>query len=247
MNKRLVALSALSVIALASCGGAADVVEKGVGYGLVHGHYVGIVEITTTNDVVTEIEIDEYFLPYNWGKVTVTEVTEDTVQVTTSRGVSTYAEFVKIGDKTFTATVVGDAPAQSIKYSSTGIADLDAWVAVEANAKWYVEQIEANLYGYLLENGQAATFTKGDASSTTSMRKSTSGYWATGALGWAGNIAEVKELLLDSEMDFVLENFVKNGEGYWANGDVVTGVTMTDFKDYVSVALRAYANRAEIE
>jgi hypothetical protein len=114
MKKGLMLMSALVGFALASCGPTPVVTKEGVGYGLVHGHYVGIVSLTTENDVVKTIAIDEYFLPYNWGKVTATAGTADTVTVTTSRGTSVYAEFVKIGDKTFSATVLGEGTAQSI-------------------------------------------------------------------------------------------------------------------------------------
>lgn len=246
MKKSFFALGSLAVVVLASCGPVADVEAVGVGYGLVHSHYVGIVEVTTINDKVTEISIDEYFLPYNWGKVIVSEPTDDTLTVTTSRGASTYAEFVKVGDKVFAGTVVGTGTAQKIKYSTDTIDDLDAWVAIEANAKWYVEQIEAEVYSYVNASGQPMTFVKGDASSKVSMIKSQSGYWSSG-LGWLGNIAEVEALLLDTMMDIDVEDFTKNSEGYWANGDQVTGVTMSDFKDYIAVALRAYANRVVVE
>jgi hypothetical protein len=109
-----------------------------------------------------------------------------------------------------------------------------------------VEQIEAQDYGYLNQAGQPATFVKGDASSKVSMIKSQSGYWSSG-LGWLGNIAEVEALLLDTMMDLDVEDFSINSEGYWASGDVITGVTMVDFKDYIAVALRAYANRVIVE
>jgi hypothetical protein len=246
MNKSFFALSSFAVFALASCGPVAEVEAIGMGYGLVHSHYVGVVEVKTLNDKVTEISIDEYFLPYNWGKVTVTEPTEDTLIVVGARGSSTYAEFVKVGDKVFTGSVIGTGTAQSIRYSSNGIDDIDAWVAIEANAKWYVEQIEAEDYGYLNQAGQPATFVKGDASSKVSMIKSQSGYWSSG-LGWLGNIAEVEALLLDTMMDLDVEDFSINSEGYWASDDITTGVTMVDFKDYIAVALRAYANRVIVE
>jgi hypothetical protein len=246
MKQSFFALGSLAVFALASCGPVAEVEAVGIGYGLVHSHYVGIVEVTTINDKVTEISIDEYFLPYNWGKVTVSEPTDDTLTVTTSRGASTYAEFVKVGDKVFTGTVLGTGTAQSIQYGTDTIDDLDAWVAIEVNAKWYIEQIEANAYSYVNAAGQPLTFEKADASSKVSMIKSQSGYWSSG-LGWLGNIAEVEALLLDTMMDIDVEDFSLNSEGYWANGDQVTGVTMVDFKDYIAVALRAYANRVVVE
>ena len=203
-----------------------------------------MVSLTTSNDVITEATIDEYFLPYNWGKVTAADGTDDTVTVTTNRGASVYAEFVKVGDKIFTATVLGIAPAQSIKYSADGIDDIDAWVATEANALWYVQQIELENYGYVDALGVTNEFVGNDNSAKVSMKKSTSGYWTVvDGLGWSGNMAEIVDLLVGSTFDFTIEGFIKNSEGFWANGSIVTGATLTDFKDYLSVAARAYANR----
>jgi hypothetical protein len=261
MHKKVGFVSALAVIVLAACGATsssitpsssgipssssqANVIKAGIGYGLVHLHYVGIVTLTTSNDVITEATIDEYFLPYNWGKVTATDGADDTVTVTTNRGTSVYAEFVKVGDKVFTATVLGTAPAQSIKYSSEGIDDIDAWVATEANAMWYVEQIELGLYGYVDALGVSNDFVGNDNSAKVAMKKSTSGYWTVvGGLGWVGNIEAMVDLLVGSTFDFTSEDFVKNSEGFWANESLVTGATLTDFKDYLAVAARAFANR----
>ncbi|MFZ9782434.1 MAG: hypothetical protein ACO3C8_04360, partial [Bacilli bacterium] len=162
---------------LASCTPAV-VTEVGIGYGLVHKHYVGMTTITTENDVVTEVSFEEYFLPYSWAKVIAPEGTANTATVkTTSRTsneiVSTiYAEHVKIGDKTFTIEVTGEEGSQTFKYKSEGIADIDAWVATEANGKWYVEQIEAEAFGFVDASGVAITdFVLADSSAKNAMTK----------------------------------------------------------------------------
>ena len=255
MKKLSVIAGVLAVTFLASCGpSGVKLVETktGIGYGLVHGHYVGVAELTTEDGIVTEAAFEEYFLPYSWAKVTAAAGSADTVAVkTTSRTgaqvTTVYAQRVKVGDKIFTIEVTGSDWAQTFTYTSTGIADIDAWVAVEANAKWYVEQIEANAYGFVNASGAAITsFVLADASAKVSMTKSDSGYWtvASPGLGWTGNMSEIVELLVGSTMDFDPADFTKASVAplVWGNGEITTGATLTDFKDYLSLALRAYAN-----
>ncbi len=256
--KKFVLLGAVvAASVLASCGTAVET-KTGIGFGLVHSHYVGVAEITTEDDVVTEASFEEYFLPYSWAKVTAESAADpdqlaSTVEVkTTSRtGAQTttiYGEFIRIGDKTFTIEVTGAEWAQTFKYTSTGISEIEAWVSIEANAKWYVERIQAEDFGFVNAAGEPiTTFALADASAKVAMNKSDSGYWtvASPGLGWSGNIAEVVELLVGSNMDFDPEDFSKATEAplVWGNGTITTGATLTDFKDYLSLALRAYDNR----
>ena len=256
MNKLSVLAGVLAVTFLASCGPTVET-KTGVGYGLVHVHYVGVAELTTVDGVVTEASFEEYFLPYSWAKVTATEGTADTVAVkSTSRTgaqvTTIFAQRVKIGDKTFTIEVTGAEWAQTFKYTSTDIADIDSWVADEDNAQWYVQQIEANAYGFVNASGTPiTTFELADASAKVSMRKSESGYWtvASPGLGWSGNMDAIVDLLVGSKMDFDPADFTKGTDAplVWRNGDITTGATVTDFKDYLSLALRAFANLEAIE
>jgi hypothetical protein len=256
MNKVSVLAGVLAVTFLASCGPTGET-KIGIGYGLVHSHYVGVAELTTVDGEVTEASFEEYFLPYSWAKVTSAEGTADTVAVkSTSRTgapvTSIYAQRVKVGDKIFTIEVAGDVGAQTFKYTSTGIADIDAWVAIEANAQWYVEQIEANAYGFVNASGEPITsFVLADASAKVAMTKSASGYWtvASPGLGWSGNMDAIVDLLVGSTMDFDPADFTRATVAplVWGNGTITTGATLTDFKDYLSLALRAYANLELVE
>ena len=256
MKKIVVAAAVLAASVLASCGAMVET-EVGIGYGLVHSHYVGVAEITTENDIVTEASFEEYFLPYSWAKVTAAEGSDDTVAVkSTSRTgaqvTTIYAQRVKVGDRIFTIEVTGAEWAQTFKYTSTGIADIDAWVADEANAQWYVEKIDANDYGFVNASGAAITsFVLADASAKVSMTKSDSGYWTVAApgLGWSGNMDKLVELLVGSTMEFDPADFTKATVAplVWGNGDITTGATLTDFKAYLSLALRAFANLEAIE
>ena len=256
MKKLSVLAGVLAVSFLASCGATVET-KTGIGYGLVHAHYVGVAELTTEDGVVTEASFEEYFLPYSWAKVTAAEGSDDTVAVkSTSRTgaqvTTIYAQRVKVGDRIFTIEVTGAEWAQTFKYTSTGIADIDAWVADEANAKWYVEQIKANAYGFVNASGAAITsFVLADSSAKVAMNKSDSGYWtvASPGLGWSGNMDAIVDLLVGSTMDFDPADFTKGTDAplVWRNGDITTGATVTDFKDYLSLALRAFANLEAIE
>lgn len=250
MKKTALLLIGLTGIALASCG--PQVTMEGVGYGLTHDHYVGVVSLTTLNDEITEISIEEYFLPYNWAKISVddaTAYTDDALTAVGSRGTSYYAKYIQIGDKLFTGTVLGESGSQSVAYSATGIESIEAWIAIEANAMWYVEQVEVEAFHLATAEGlEHPNLERADATSNNAMTKSGSGYWSGSnyPLGWAGNIEAIEDLLLGTKLNIDPADFEQNEEGFWASGDLVTGATLSDFADYIAVALRAYANRVEV-
>jgi hypothetical protein len=59
----------------------------------------------------------------------------------------------------------------------------------------------------------------------------------------------IVDLLVGSTMDFDPSDFTKATVTplVWGNGEVTTGATVTDFKDYLSLALRAYDNLELVE
>ena len=226
-----------------------DEFRTATGYGLVHGHYVGVVDVTLANNGnVVDINVDEYFLPYSAAKVVVADPLDlpaDVLSVTGSRGTSYYAKFFSVDGILFTGTVLGEGTAQSIKYSADDIEDIEVWVQTEANAKRYVEAVDANLVFIANEDGTPSTYEMSDASAKVSMKKSESPYWsgASYPLGWAGNMAAFETAVTGTKLNADLETIVKNSEtGFWSIGDIVTGATMTDFKDYYQVSQRAYTN-----
>lgn len=250
MKKAAIVFAGLAGITLASCG--PQVTMEGVGYGLTHDHYVGVVELVTLNDKITEISFEEYFLPYNWAKVSEADAlayAEDTLSAVGSRGTSYYAKYIQIGDKLLTGTVVGESGSQIVEYATTGIEALEAWVAIEANAQWYVEQVEADAFYLATSTGvEHPTLVRSDATSNVAMTKSASGYWSGSnyPLGWAGNMDALEDLLIGTTLNLDPTEFTQNEEGFWSSGDLVTGATLSDFADYIAVALRAYANRTEM-
>lgn len=253
---RILALSLLATASLLSACQASSsepLLESGTGYGLTHGHYVGVATVETSDGLVTEITLDEYFLPYNWAKVVVADVNaipEDVLTVVGTRGTSYYAEFIKIGDKLFTGAVEGASGSQHILYSADDVEDIELWVETEENALWYVEQIEAEAFYLADAAGEESTLVRGDATSNVAMTKSESGYWSgeNYPLGWAGNIDAIKEAFIGTRLDFTIESTDKTSAtetepAYWIVGGETTGATLTDFLDYYQLLQRAYANR----
>ena len=225
-----------------------DEFKSAKGYGLVHGHYVGVVDLTIANNGnVVAIKVDEYFLPYSAAKVVVADpenLPADVVAVATARGTNYYAKFFSVDGILFEGTVSGEGTAQIITYAADGIDDIEVWVQDEANARRYAEAVEAGLVYIARPDGWPASYQMADASAKQSMKKSETTYW-TGPnwpLGWKGNMAAFEEAVIGTKLDADLENIVKNQEGFWTIGDIVTGATMTDFIDYYEVAQRAHAN-----
>lgn len=250
----------IASIVMAACVPSVKVVEEGIGYAVVYDHYLGVAEITTENGVVTDVSIDEYFLPYSWAKVSQMDseaFPQETVVRTWKRPTSTsntidrYAKYIKVGDKLLTANVIGDEPNQQIVFSGSEITNFDEWVDIETNAVWYINQVKSNQLFLTTSNGTThPSLTRFDETSNRAMTKSASGYWnISPGLGWSGNMNEIVELLIGSTMDFDPADFTRAtvAPRVWGNGEITTGATLTNFKDYLSLSLRAYANLAVVE
>lgn len=234
----LVALTFVAALALAACNGD----KKATAYGLVHGHYVGEVTVTVANDKVKDVKIEEYFLPYSWAKVS-NEPGDLVVVVDGSKGASNYAKYIKIGDKLFTAEVLGEAKSQTINYKADGVANLEEYVKTHDNAKWYVDQVKADKFFVANASGvKETTLTRNDATSNTSMKKSESGYWPKGdkyPLGWSGNVEAMIEAFVGEKLT-ATETTKDATSKKWSFGTVETGATLTDFADYYKLAKAAY-------
>jgi hypothetical protein len=236
----------------------ANLIEMGTGYGLTHDHYVGMAIVETLNGVVTDITLDEYYLPYNWGKVALTDFQaypDDVISVVGSRSTSYYSKYVMIGDKLFTATSVVSGTASIVNYEATGIPNLDAWIATEANAIWYVEQVEDEAFFLATSTGiEHANLVRTDALSNSGMTKSTTAYWVqsvTVIRGWTGNMQAIIDAFIGTRLDFTITSTDKTvatdtEPSYWIVDGETTGATLTDFLDYYALLQRAYVNRTEV-
>ncbi|TVP85065.1 MAG: hypothetical protein EA375_05145 [Acholeplasmataceae bacterium] len=225
----------------------------GVGYGLVHGHYVGYVEITIDADLnVVAVRFDEYYLPYLSGQVAVDDPEDlpDFVVpvVRTVRGnvvTNYFAEYIQVGSLLFELEVTGEAPTQNFVYKTDTIADIDAWVEDEANAKYYVDAIYAGEVFFADDEGNPLDYAFANINVSRGWTKSATGYWTNPAiwLGWGGNMYAMAQAIIGTDMSTPLGDIEQNVDtNLWHVGDIVTGATLVDFIDYWQVALRAYNN-----
>ena len=238
----------------------------GVSYGLVHGHYVGVAKVVVdADDVVVNVQFDEYYLPYNTAQVTLTDDQKASVpadvfvrtSINTARDTVTltyFAKYVSVNGVIFTGSATGDvptalntAPSQGIIWSASGIANIETWTEVEANAKAYVEAVEAGLVFNCNASGVKSAYPKANASAKIGDTKSATGYWTSPAsypLGWGGNMAAINEALVGTKMGAVEADLVKATTAplVWSVGTIVTGATLSDFVDYYMLAQAAYNN-----
>ena len=230
----------VAVLSLAACGKKESTAK---GYGLVHKDYVGIAEITVDKKgVVTALTFEEVYFPTHWAGLAATEGVDAGLFVTytTSKGKeANVAKYVVVDGKLFTGTVDGT----DVKYASSDIADLKAACTNnEETAKWYAEALLAGKAFAANADGSKAAF-QITADKEGGFAKSVTGYW-TGdnyPLGWKGNMAALSEALVGTSMGFADADLVKDAETkLWSFGGTVTKATLTDAKDYVAVAQKAY-------
>jgi hypothetical protein len=270
--KKLIAVFfvVLAAISLAACKAEPSYsYGYGITYGLVHGHYVGIGEVVLDeNDVVVAARLEEVQLPYVAAQVSLTEeqiatLPADVVRVVTTRGTGTsrtvstlyYVKYFSVNGVLFTGTVSGEvptventAPSQKITFAASGIADIEEWVKVEANAKAYVEGVIAGTVFPATAAGAKTAYPAGNASFRLGWFKSSSNYWPSSAtvhLGWNGNMRAIEAAVVGTTMGVDPETFttvVANGKTWWQVGDLVTGATASDFADYYVLLQQAYDN-----
>lgn len=240
-------------LVLVACGGKKEVTAKG--YGLVHGHYVGEVEVTLAKDgKVKAAKIEEYFLPYNLAKVAEADKAhaDGVVEGISKNKPVYYAKYVMVGTTLFTAEAVeGSVPV----YKAEGINSIEEWVKTEANAKKYVEELLAGKVFIAKADKTKSALVTSDESAKKNVAKSKSGYWTTGdsKLKWKGNVEEMVSVFIASNLEGAAAQYEvkeKDAQGNdktvkkWSIGEAKSGATVTDFKDYFEVAKRAKANAA---
>lgn len=240
--------------------------NSAVAYRIVHKDYVGVVNVVVDDDVITDVAITEYYLPYTWAKVAgstaegqsdvvVVAKTNATTQVTTY---TWYAKYIVIGDKQFTGElrtetlVIGDVTYsnETVKYVAEGIADLFVWLKdSEANMQWYVEQLIAGA-AYVAKDTFAVNTSLYPWNQGNGFTKLGTGYWygASYPLGWSGNMdaiyaaVEGKVFVADAVLTQATNNpDTTANEAVWSIADAVSGATLTDFKDYYALIGLAYA------
>jgi len=256
VHKKIFALFVIfiSVFVLSACRKKVNNNEKvGVAYGITHSDYIGVATVKVENDVVSDASFEEYYLPNTWAKVKTLEVSEVPEDVIVD-GTTWYGKYLVIGSKRFvgalrTEPLVLDGKTyskQTVRYSSEGINDLFVWLyESEENRKWYVNELEkGNAYVATSDYSKAGYETAGMTTSEGKLgfKKSITGYWQGDnyPLGWKGNMAAIVEVIKGTKVDVSLDDIKKNENNKWVVGNVVSGATLTDFKDYYKLAKEAY-------
>lgn len=218
---------------------------EGIGYGLVHGHYVGEVKVKMAGDSIKEMSIEEYYLPYNAGQIAAKdgwaeETPANVVKRTTATGaVSYYAKFFYVDGVVYEGSL--DA-SNTIQYLN-GTTNIEEVVKAEDKAKAYVEAVKAGKV-FIVDSADAKTASTElvvTGNAAKGWTKTESNYWSGDnyPLGWKGNMAEIVKALIAKGVDATFE---KNADKVWVSGDYVSGATLTDFLDYQAVAKRAVTN-----
>lgn len=243
--KKIFALIAVVLVALTLVACSKD--SSATGYGLVHGHYVAVVDMTVdSKGVVKDVKIDEYYLAYNAAQV-----------VAPAEGATPHADIAQVGANwfakyfyvdgiifTIVSTNVEEVTTYERNWTNATHGNLEAWVINEANAKKYVEAVEAGKVYISNAAGQKLTGVTVTGNAATGWLKSTTGYGGT-RWDWAAAMEGIEEILKGTKMNltFSLNDPIKvDGEDvrYWTVDGVTTGATLVDFADYVNVAKRAY-------
>ncbi len=235
-NFLMLFVALLAVVTLTACG---DKEVSGKAYAVIQSDYVGVAEITVKGEKVTALKFDEVYLPTQWAQTTA-EVDGLTLSYAGNYGDVIVAKYVMVGDKKFTGVL--NADNTGVVYSADGIADLKAYLATEANAKWYAEQVLAG-------NAKAtdASWAKASFSiygETTGWTKLTSGYWPTGGWGqgYEANIKALQDALIGTSMNLYEANFTINTENKVVLDTITTTATITGYKEYYALAKAAYNN-----
>lgn len=216
----------LSLIAFTSCKCNQDVIEEGIAYGIVYNDYVGKVSVKTINGKISNITIDEAYLPSIWAKLKTTKVATDIIEVSNTK----YPTYIKIDDQVLKTTITNqDQENQKITWSNTKISDLKEYLNQESNAKWYFEALQNKKAFPCDSTGKKLDLELQQAK----YFKSEGNYWDK----WETNIKALTEGMIKN--NFKTEPTVSSDEKI-KFGDIVTSATLVGYKDYYNLAKKAY-------
>jgi hypothetical protein len=229
-------------LVLVSCGPNESTAK---GYGITHKIYVGEVEVTVDKEgVVTAATIEEYYLPFNVAVIeSPAEGATDVVQGD-SHGVKYFAKYFKVNDLLF----IGEDGATDGEGNITGSpvyklangTNLLDWVAIEENAKAYVEGTQDGTVFIANEDGtKHSTYVTPEGDAWT---KSATGYGGD-IWDWSAQMQEIIDAIVGTDLT---QTYELNDEDFWTTGDVVTGATLVDFQEYYAVLQRAHDNAMEV-
>lgn len=243
----------VAALGLVACNKEEVKVTEGVGYGLVHGHYVAEVKVKLSGSKIDDMSFEEYYLPYNAGQIVAKEewkevngeeiidkAPENVIVKVAATGARTYyAKFFYVNGVVYEGSL--DA-SNNIQYLKDGV-NIEEVVKAEAKAKDYVDAVKANKV-FIVDSASAtvkSTVLVVTGNAANGWTKTESGYWsgANYPLGWKGNMDAIVAALKVTGVDAV---YTKNANKVWETTDYTSTATLTDFLDYQAVAKRAVNN-----
>ncbi|HEY8443516.1 MAG TPA: hypothetical protein VIL24_01805, partial [Clostridia bacterium] len=223
--------------------------------GIVHDHYLGVAEITVKKDgSVVDFNFDEVFLPYNWAKKVPQGENSSFTHYWTVDGVEKdYARYIRIDNKYFEATASSDPNVTYPiwKEINGSINDLEAELGEKADLRqWYYNAVKAGKVAIVKSTDNGFEDEKDPAkNSYGSMFKSTSSYWPEGGRGkgWKANIQAIENYVKEHGVDFQEGDLDQDKDtNIWYIGDVETGATLKDFKQYMNLVKVAYEEAMKV-
>lgn len=252
---------AFGILALVMCLSAAlsmtacdKVGYLGVATGKVHGNYLGVSTVKVYKDgSFKDLTFDEIMMPYNWAQVEEANSNKDVAQKV-AVGSKEYAKYIRIADKYF--EIDADKAAEnklSYKEINGDIKDLDKYVYSKVGGLWYYEAAKKDdmFVVKTVEEGTKDAKKVGGLyfvdevaarDELNGLFKSTNDYGKGSSFDWNRNVNAMLTFVRQNGFDYVAKDIVKGEDGNWTvSGIVVSGATLTDFKDYYDVMKSAYS------
>lgn len=217
-------------------------------YGITHNDYICEAMVGVNHEgLISEITIDEVYLPSTWAKVlNGNEYQDDVLTISkTETSSNYYAKEIVIHGETYRASlrdendeILKNNPNQVVKYSSENIPDLYAFFhESEDNARWYYEAAKDKKIYFSSTELTSAGYV--DQDNNIIFFKSLSPYWEmpSPSLGWKGNIENMIRSLIGRKPTY---DFTQSDDGYWISGEINTQATLVSFNDYYNVIKAAY-------
>ena len=232
------------------------VVKLGTAFASVHGKgYVGRVDIEVKDGLTSKVTFDETFYPATFGNLTKVDIatgTETVEGVYLSKGKDVSAKIAKyiaidglVFEGSFTNKVI------TYTHAEKG----DAVSYINKNSEWYWNAVKDGKVKVVKADGTAVAGQALNLASGTF--KSEGKYWNNATkypLGWKGNMEKIAAFLVGKDLSKLdISDAARateaNDDGLktWTVGGVDTGATLTDFKDYVNLAIDAYKDAMDIE
>jgi len=212
---------------------------------------------TDSKGNLTLLVIDELFMPSDWAKIIESEAVSQNME-TIKVGDAFYAKFIYIAGELYT----GESDGESISYYSNGIVFSAVYSDFIMAKNYYDAAVEfmQNKDSQMMAFGggtdgktkvsialnEAETecgvrMGEGKVGAGLSFFKRESGYWSDrNGLGLAQNYDAIEEYLRTYGLNVDASLIPEENSGTWSVGDISTGATLTDFRNYILIAKQLY-------